>query len=244
MQRGSNTDKEKDRAKLVTKKVAILISGTGSNMQSLVEAVNHGELIPPGSAEISLVLSNNADAAGIDFARSQNIKTAVLDHRAFETRDAFDTALLAELTEVADIVLLAGFMRILGNAVVSHFRGKMLNIHPSLLPLYPGLETHQRALNAGDTVSGASVHFVTPELDGGPVILQASVPIEPDDTVETLASRVLSNEHKIYPLALKWLLDGSIRLMPPQMRQQNEEYCEYLGSPLAKPLLLADVAHT
>jgi len=209
-------------------------------MRSLISAVAQGKLIAPGSAEVSLVLSNNADAPGLDFARINGIETRVLDHRQFETRDAFDSALLDILREAADIVLLAGFMRILGEPVVNHFRGSMLNIHPSLLPKYPGLGTHQRALAANDREAGASVHFVTSELDGGPVILQAEVAVLPDDTVETLSRRVLSKEHEIYPLALGWLLDGSIQL---NNDPETGDHCEYRGRPLTKPLMLEDLQH-
>ena len=217
-------------------RIAILISGTGSNMRSLVESVNQDPACT--QAKVTLVASNNPDAAGLDFARSQNIETHVIDHRTFDDRDNFDQSLADWLAPRCDLILLAGFMRILGAAFVSRFEGKILNIHPSLLPRHPGLNTHANAIAAGDNFAGASVHFVTSELDGGPVILQARVAIDPDDTVETLAARVLLKEHLIYPLALSYVLAGSITYA----RDSGSAKCFHEGKMLDKPLLLEHIA--
>lgn len=217
----------------MTTRIAILISGTGSNMRSLVEAVRRGHDYPQGTS-ITRVISNNPDATGLEFARSHNIDTQVIDHRDFDSREAFDDALADALQDV-ELVLLAGFMRVLGASFVARFSGRLLNVHPSLLPSYPGLQTHARALEAGERFAGASIHFVTAELDGGPVILQARVSIDADDTVETLAARVLSKEHLIYPLALCLLLDGRIRL---DTDSENQAVCRYQEKVLNTPLLL------
>jgi len=156
------------------------------------------------SAEIALVISNRADAQGIEAARELGLETSVIPHTDFDTRSAFEAALIQRIETVKpDWIVLAGFMRILGANVVERWQGRILNIHPSLLPKYPGLNTHARAIEAGDSESGASVHIVTPELDAGPVLAQVRVPIEPDDTPETLAQRVVSHEHKLYVTALK-----------------------------------------
>ncbi|MBB3047728.1 phosphoribosylglycinamide formyltransferase-1 [Litorivivens lipolytica] len=190
-------------------KIVILISGSGSNLQAFIDAAAKGEL----PASIAAVISNRPLAKGLDRAREAGIATAALDHTTFESRDAFDAALL-ELIDgyQPDLVILAGFMRILGADFVRHFRGRMLNIHPSLLPKYPGLNTHQRAIDAGDAEAGATVHFVTEELDGGPPVIHARVPVEPGDTAELLASRVLEQEHRIYPLAAQWFAQGRLVL--------------------------------
>ena len=191
------------------RRLAILISGRGSNMQALIDACAHGDI----AAEVVSVISNKPEAAGLDKASSAGIHTACIDHRNFETRDAFDSALAAELQRhEVDLVILAGFMRILTASFIDAFQGRLLNIHPSLLPKYPGLNTHQRALDAGDTEAGVTVHFVTPELDGGPPILQATVAIEADDTAQTLASKVMTKEHLIYPLAVRWWVEGRLVL--------------------------------
>lgn len=202
-------------------------------MRSLVEAVNNDPSLH-NKTQVSLVVSNNRAAAGLEFARSQNIETRVVDHRGFKSRSEFDQALRNELSGHVDLILLAGFMRILGNEFVNQFEGRILNIHPSLLPKYPGLETHARAIDAGDSHAGASVHFVTGELDGGPVILQAQVKIETGDTVETLAARVLSKEHVIYPLALRYVLDGSIQYDS----RCGQAICLHNGRTMDKPLVL------
>ena len=217
----------------MTTRIAILISGNGSNMKSLVEAISQGHDYS-ARAKVTRVISNNPKAAGLDFARSHDIETRIVNHRDYDSREAFDEALAESLDDI-ELVLLAGFMRVLGTSFVARFSGRLLNIHPSLLPDYPGLQTHARAIAAGERYAGASVHFVTAELDGGPVILQARVKIDPDDTVETLAARVLSKEHVIYPLALRYLLDGSISL---DTDSNGLAVCRYQGVALDTPLLL------
>ena len=185
-----------------------LISGGGTNLQAIIDAAAAG--LP---VEIRAVISNEADAFGLERARRAGIETRLLDHRAFADREAYDAA-LAELIDEYEpgLVVLAGFMRILTAGFVRHFHGRMLNIHPSLLPRYRGLDTHARALAAGDSEHGASVHFVTEELDGGPLIIQARVPVMPDDDPRTLARRVLEKEHVIYPAAIRWFAEGRLRL--------------------------------
>ncbi|WP_438970046.1 phosphoribosylglycinamide formyltransferase [Methylophaga sp.] len=184
-------------------RLVILISGRGSNMRSIVEAAKQDEL----DVDIKAVISNRPDAAGLEYAQNAGIPTAVIDHKKFDSRDAFDQTLAAEIDRhTADFVILAGFMRILTEAFVTHFEGRLINIHPSLLPKFKGLHTHQRAIEAGETEHGASVHFVTAELDDGPVILQARVPVYPDDDADTLSARVLEQEHLLYPAALKKLV--------------------------------------
>ena len=181
------------------KRVGVLISGTGSNMKALV-AAGRSALSP---FEVVCVVSNTPDAGGIAWAREQGIATKVINHKDFATREAFDTALNAYLqSQRLDLIACAGFMRIMTPVLITHWAGRMVNIHPSLLPLYKGLHTHQRAIEAGDKEAGCSVHFVTTELDGGPVIAQARVPILAGDTPETLAARVLVEEHKLYPKML------------------------------------------
>ncbi|WP_041366751.1 phosphoribosylglycinamide formyltransferase [Methylophaga frappieri] len=184
-------------------RLVVLISGRGSNMQSLISAIENDEL----EAEIVAVISNRPDAAGLQSASDAGINTEAIDHKDFASRDAFDKK-LAEVVDhfQPDFVILAGFMRILTADFVNHFAGRLINIHPSLLPKFKGLHTHQRAIEAGEKEHGASVHFVTETLDDGPVILQASVPVLPADTPDTLAARVLVEEHKLYPAALKLLL--------------------------------------
>lgn len=188
--------------------VAVLISGRGSNLQSIIDAA-HGDL----PVEIRAVISNRPDAYGLERARRAGIPTRVLDHKAFADRAAFDAA-LRELIDSyrPGLVVLAGFMRILSPAFVEHYRGRLMNIHPSLLPEFRGLNTHERALAAGVTEHGASVQFVTTELDAGPVIIQARVPVLPDDTPDSLAARVLEQEHRIYPQAIRWFAEGRLRL--------------------------------
>ncbi|MSQ20989.1 MAG: phosphoribosylglycinamide formyltransferase [Betaproteobacteria bacterium] len=183
--------------------IVVLISGRGSNMRSLVE-----HQLP-----VRAVLSNRADAAGLAFARDRGIPAVALDHRDFASRESFDQA-LAELIDRyhPEAVILAGFMRILSVGLVRRYEGRLLNIHPSLLPAFPGLDTHARALQAGVKIHGATVHYVTPELDAGPIILQAAVPVRPDDTEASLAARVLAGEHRIFPLAVQWLLDGRLSI--------------------------------
>lgn len=189
--------------------IVVLISGSGSNLQAIIDAVA-GKALP---VEIRAVISNNPNAFGLERARRAGIPALVLDHKSFPGRDAFDTALQTMIDRFEPaLVVLAGFMRILGPGFVTHYLGRMLNIHPSLLPTLPGLDTHNRALETGMREHGASVHFVTNELDGGPVIIQARVPIIPDDNVKTLAQRVLMQEHHIYPLAIHWFAEGQLQL--------------------------------
>lgn len=185
-------------------RLVILISGRGSNMLSIIQAIQEKRL----DAQIAAVISNRPDAAGIVSAQQAGIDTQLLDHKSFESREAFDASLIQVIDRYQpDYVVLAGFMRILTAEFVEHYAGKLINIHPSLLPKFKGLHTHQRALEAGESEHGASVHFVTAELDDGPVILQAKVPVMADDSAETLAARVLEQEHMLYPAALKKLID-------------------------------------
>ena len=178
-------------------------------MQAFINACESGQL----DASIVIVLSNNPDAAGLDRAAAAGIPTGCVNHREFESRESFDTALVDRLLPLKpDLVILAGFMRILTPVFITPFAGKLLNIHPSLLPKYPGLDTHRRALEAGDKEAGVTVHFVTPELDGGPPVIQARVPIEAGDTPETLAARVIVQEHVIYPIAAQWQLQHRLQL--------------------------------
>jgi phosphoribosylglycinamide formyltransferase-1 len=184
-------------------RLVILISGRGSNMRSILEAAKSGSL----DIDISAVISNRPDAAGLAFAADEGIDTAVIDHKEFDSREQFDEALAAKIDAYQpDFVILAGFMRILTEGFVNHFAGRLINIHPSLLPKFKGLHTHQRAIDAGETEHGASVHFVTAELDDGPVILQAKVPVLADDSADTLAARVLEQEHLLYPAAIQKLV--------------------------------------
>ena len=193
----------------MTRRIVVLLSGRGSNFQSLLNASLTGEL----SGSIDLVISNRPQAGGLAIANNANIDTALIDHQAYATRDAFDADLTGVIDSVSpDLIVLAGFMRILTQGFVSQFAGRLLNIHPSLLPLYPGLNTHQRALDNGDTHAGATVHYVTGELDGGPSVIQAKVPIESGDTKDRLAARILRVEHQIYPQAVNWHLSGRLAL--------------------------------
>lgn len=190
------------------KSIVILISGHGTNMRAIVRAAIPG-------ARIAAVISNRVDAAGLAFARDCGIATAVVDHRSFASREAFDAA-LAEVVDgfAPDLVVLAGFMRVLTDDFVHRYAGRLMNVHPSLLPAFPGLHTHRRALEAGVRVHGATVHFVTPMLDCGPVVVQAAVPVLPDDDEAELAARVLRQEHLIYPLAVRWFVDDRLRIGP------------------------------
>ena len=196
------------------KNIVILISGTGSNMAAIVKTAQRDAWKDRFGAHVAAVISNRADAKGLVFAAEQGIATAILDHKGFASREAFDTA-LAELIDRYDdpaeplLLVLAGFMRILTPGFVSRYEGRLLNIHPSLLPAFPGLHTHQRALDAGCKVAGATVHQVTAELDHGAILAQAVVPVLPHDTADTLAARVLTQEHLIYPQAIADLLRHS-----------------------------------
>lgn len=189
------------------KRVVILISGRGSNMEALLDA----EL----PAHIAAVISNNPSAKGLATAAARGIETAAIDHRKFADRAAFDTALAAEIDRHhPQLVVLAGFMRILTETFVARYRGRLLNIHPSLLPAFPGLDTHRRAMAEGVKLHGCTVHFVSPVLDHGPVVIQAAVPVLPADTEGTLAARVLAQEHRIYPQAVKWFCEDRLTLTP------------------------------
>lgn len=191
------------------KRIVILISDRGSNMQAIVRRCAD-ERWP---ARIAAVIANRADAGGLEFASAHGIANTVVDHRRFATRNDFDDALAAAIdAHAADLVLLAGFMRILGSSFVQRYAGRLLNIHPSLLPAFPGLDTHRRAIEAGCTQAGATVHFVTPTLDHGPIVVQAAVPVLPGDDAASLAARVLAREHEIYPLAVRWFVQEELRL--------------------------------
>lgn len=191
----------------MNKNIVILISGGGSNMAAIVRAAQQEHWEQRYCARVAAVISNKADAAGLAFARSQGIATEALDHKAFESREAFDAALAARIDGYQPaLVVLAGFMRILTPGFVQRYAGRLVNIHPSLLPAFTGLHTHQRALDAGCRFAGATVHLVTAELDVGPILDQAVVPVLPGDTADVLAARVLSQEHIIYPRAIRALL--------------------------------------
>lgn len=184
-------------------RAVVLLSGRGSNFKALLEAD-----LP---VQFTAAVSNRPDAAGLDYARARNIPAIGLDHKSYPSREAFDQALIQEIENAgADLVILAGYMRILTKAFVERYQGRLFNIHPSLLPAFPGLNTHEAALAEGVKIHGCTVHFVTLELDHGPIIIQAAVPVLPGDTAETLASRVLVEEHKIYPLAVKWFAEGRL----------------------------------
>lgn len=191
------------------KNLVILISGRGSNMEAIVRTCAH----EAWGARIAAVIANRPDAAGLAFAASHGIDTAVVDHRQYPDRASFDAALAQTIDGYApDLVVLAGFMRVLTEGFVQHYSGRMLNIHPSLLPSFPGLKTHQGALDAGCRVHGATVHFVTPTLDHGPIVAQSAVPVRTGDDAATLAARVLKTEHTIYPRAIRWFLEGRLAL--------------------------------
>lgn len=198
------------------KRIVILISGRGSNMQAIVRACAEQRW----SATVAAVVANRPAAQGLEFARAQGIATAVVDHQAHASRQGFDDALAAVVDGYTpDLVVLAGFMRILGAAFVQRYAGRLLNIHPSLLPAFPGLHTHRRALAAGCKVAGATVHLVTPELDHGPIVMQSAVAVLAGDDEDTLAARVLATEHVIYPLAVRWFIDGRLELRQGVVRQ-------------------------
>jgi phosphoribosylglycinamide formyltransferase 1 len=200
------------------KNIAILISGRGSNMEAIVRRCAQ-ERWP---ARVVAVLSNRSDAAGLAFARAHDIATAVVDHKGFASREAFDEVLAKSIEPFApDVVALAGFMRILTPGFVQRFDGRLVNIHPSLLPLFPGLHTHARAIAAGCKVAGATVHFVTGDLDHGPIIAQAAVPVLPADTETSLAARVLEQEHVLYPRAIRWLVEGALERRDGRVLQRD-----------------------
>jgi len=189
--------------------LVVLISGSGSNLQAIIDQCADKHI----NASICRVISNKADVKGLARAEAAGITTKVIDHTQYSDRETFDAALIEVIDQCKpDLVVLAGFMRILTEGFVTHFKGRLINIHPSLLPKYQGLNTHQRAIDAGDSEAGASVHFVTEELDGGPVIAQAKVPVEANDTAETLAKRVLAVEHGIFPAVIGWFADKRLQL--------------------------------
>jgi phosphoribosylglycinamide formyltransferase 1 len=209
------------------KSIVILISGRGSNLGAILDAK-----LP---AKLSLVISNNPDAAGLKLAEKHGVPTLTIDHRIFSSREQFDQALIEAIAPHApDLVLLAGFMRVLSDKFVNRFRDRLLNIHPSLLPAFAGLNTHARALKAGVKIHGCSVHFVTSTLDGGPIIAQAAVPVLPDDDEKTLASRVLAQEHRIYPKAIRWFLEGKLLLANHSVQLRGAHHDD--GAALINPM--------
>lgn len=196
---------------MAAKSIVVLISGSGSNLQALLDHFAD----QPDKARISAVISNRADAYGLERARAADVPTHVVSHHDFPDRSSFDQAMAKQIDRYQpDLVILAGFMRILTPEFTDHYTGRLFNIHPSLLPRHKGLNTHQRALDAGDREHGCSVHFVTSELDGGPVIIQARTAIRPGDDADSLAQRVHQLEHQIYPLAAQWFVDGRLQLEP------------------------------
>lgn len=208
-------------------RLVVLISGRGSNLQAILDGAVSGEL----PVDIRAVISNRPGVLGLERARQAGVTAVTLDHQAFPDRSAFETALTALIdSHMPDLVILAGFMRVLTAEFVDHYRGRLLNIHPSLLPKFRGLHTHERALAAGEREHGASVHFVTPELDSGPVILQARVPVLPGDDPDGLAARILEQEHRIYPLAIRWFAEGRIVFRDPNPL--------FDGQPLLTPRVL------
>ena len=207
-------------------KILVLISGNGSNLQAIIDQIHNGDL----PVDICAVLSNKADAYGLQRAREANIPTLLVEHKDYPDRTAFDQAMQAKIDECQpDLIVLAGFMRILTDEFVEHYLGRMINIHPSLLPDYKGLDTHQRVLDDGKDIHGVSVHYVTPALDDGPVILQSQVEVGSDDTANSLAARVQKEEHYIYPLAIRWIAEGRIEYRNGQVYFDDH--------PLLKPLL-------
>ena len=205
--------------------IVVLISGRGSNLDAILDAIDAGTL----PVEVRAVISNRPDAPGLQRPALQGIRTIVIDHACHHDRAAFDRALQLTIdTLEPELLVLAGFMRILTPGFVEHYRGRMLNIHPSLLPDFPGLHTHRRAIEAGRKEHGASIHFVTEAVDGGPVVLQARVPVYADDTEETLAARVLEQEHRIFPLAIKWFAEQRLTL-------DDRDRILFDGQPLLHP---------
>jgi len=191
------------------RRLGVLISGRGSNLQALIDAIKSGAL----DATIVVVISNRQDAGGLERARAAGIESIVMSHRDFASRDDYDRALASELrARDVGLVCLAGFMRLVGAELIDAFAGRILNIHPSLLPAFPGLDAQQQAIDHGVRVSGVTVHLVTAELDGGPIVVQRAVPVLPGDTAESLAARILDEEHRAYPEAVKMILDGGWRL--------------------------------
>ncbi|MDO8990376.1 MAG: phosphoribosylglycinamide formyltransferase [Sideroxyarcus sp.] len=208
------------------KRIVILISGRGSNMQALLEAN-----LP---CQVAAVISNRADAQGLEIARMRGVETAVVSHKDYADRVAFDAALAAKIdAHQPDLIVLAGFMRILTAGFVERYTGRLINIHPSLLPAYPGIDTHQRALTDGTRIHGCTVHFVTPDLDHGPIIIQAAVPVLRDDTAQSLSARVLGEEHRIFPQAVRWLCRNQVWL--DQTGRVASDRLEQPGAALISP---------
>lgn len=207
-----------------TPRVVVLLSGRGSNFKALLEAN-----LP---VEFTAAISNRPDAAGLDYARARGIPTVALDHKNFASREAFDEALIAEIDKAgADLIVLAGYMRILTKAFVERYAGRLINIHPSLLPMFPGLRTHESALAEGVKIHGCTVHFVTAELDHGPIIIQAAVPVMPGDTPATLAARVLEQEHRIYPQAVRWIAEGKLVISDGRVNVCEEGVSQWALAP-------------
>lgn len=210
------------------KNIVILISGSGSNMAAIVRVAQRDHWGASLGARVAAVISNRADAAGLEWARAQGIATAVLDHRSFSTRESFDAA-LAALIDRQDpqgqpaLVVLAGFMRVLTPGFVARYQGRLLNIHPSLLPAFPGLDTHRRAIAAGCKLAGATVHFVGTEVDDGAIVAQAAVPVLAADTPSSLSDRVLQAEHRLYPLAVRWFVDDALVVDGGRVRHRDGE---------------------
>lgn len=202
-----------------TRRLGVLISGRGTNLHALIDAIREGRL----DAQIGVVISNRAEAAGLERARAAGIPARVISHRGFSSREYFEHALVAALREHdVGLVCLAGFMRLVGAALIEAFPNAILNIHPSLLPAFPGVDAQRQALEHGVKVSGVTVHLVTPELDGGPIVLQRAVPVHDDDTVETLSARILAEEHRIYPEAVALVLGGQWRLDGRRFRAPSD----------------------
>ena len=194
--------------------IVVLLSGSGSNLQSIIERINDGSV----NARIAAVISNKPEAYGLQRARQAGIATETIDHQQFDSRESFDAELTRRIEKYQpELIVLAGFMRILSDDFVNHFYGRMINIHPSLLPKYRGLHTHQRALEAGDNEHGLSIHYVSAELDGGPLILQRRVPVLAQDTPDSLAQRVLAEEHIAYPQVIQWFAQGRLHLVDNQV---------------------------
>ncbi|MBF0098714.1 MAG: phosphoribosylglycinamide formyltransferase [Magnetococcales bacterium] len=201
-------------------RIAVLISGGGSNLQALIDACEAG--IIPG--RIVLVISNHPTAFGIERAKRHQIATHVVDHRLYPNRESFDQELIRLLDQYeTQLVCLAGFMRVLSDHFTHHYANRLINIHPALLPAFPGLHVQQRAIEAGVRFSGATVHFVVPEVDAGPIIVQAVVPVLADDNAETLAARILRQEHRLYPLAVRWFAEGRLQIVGNQVRLLNAQ---------------------
>jgi phosphoribosylglycinamide formyltransferase-1 len=212
-------------------RISVLISGRGSNLGALLDAMQQGSL---GGA-ITQVIANRAEAGGLALARSRGVLTQVIDHRDYPTRDAFDVALAAAIdASTPDLIVLAGFMRVLGGWFVQRYAGRLLNIHPSLLPSYPGLHTHRRALDDGARVHGCTVHFVTSDVDVGPIVAQAAVPVASDDDEASLAARVLAAEHRLLPAAVRWFCSGRLVIDGKRVCVKNEAPAQ-AGTMLVSP---------